>query len=296
MHLSNEKDDAYYRALPRIVRDLQKKNQYALTGGEAILLALFTIIPIGGCIYFICKRKNPNLNIQVYAKKAILVNLIHTVCLVLMIAGVAFFVPKFGDSKVQQPTSEVEVPKEEASTEVDIEEDTEENTSSSAEQTTEDASESKENTSSIKYENEVLSVSVNGHTEAFPYSDEKAVADGFTLSDQTQNPVNHDEVIAYYFDAVGSMLTLTFDTNSQCNEMSLEFVDPKTECLGLNMQSTVEQVNSVCKEAENIDTASFVEDLGNGDISYTYGKYVITVSFNNSYVKTISISEKEIES
>lgn len=283
--MSEEKEDAYYRSLPEIVRKLREKNQYALTTKEAFWLALLLLFPIIGCIYYIKKRSDKNLNIRNFAKVAIPINLIHTVIVCGVIVGIAFLMPLSGNTN-QQATTKAET---------DFEQ-TEEPLPESEEEKKEQTSVDKEEQSSsdkkaVMVKDNQLYVSLNYEMIAFPFTVSDVTSLGFQMSDQIPNPEDESQALAYYYDAAGSSLVLTLNSDGTCVAVDFGFIDASSELCGLTMQSTLEEVSQIFTSADSSDDSSFDAQSGYGSISYAYGNYQIDVTLENNYVTLIHIQK-----
>lgn len=280
--MSNERNDEYYRSLPPLLRELRKRNQYSLTNNEAFCLAIFTILPFG-FLYFILKRKDQNLNIQAYAKKAILINIVHNIVLCMAIVGVAFFLPKYlnnGSVPVDSAVVQEEEKKPEETKPPEENQEPEEHPDNK-----------KVNSDVVDYKDGVLTVVIDNAAIILPFSPEELVKAGFQETESIANPLDEAQTLTSYTDEADSLLTVTTDAEGNYLECVFRMLDTSSNICGCTMQSTFEDVNEAFSKAQSSDTSAFSKESGYGDLSYTYGEYSITASLENNYVTSISIKK-----
>lgn len=155
---------------------------------------------------------------------------------------------------------------------------------------TSDSDETPIKTDSIHYDTSTrsLSLELNGKSIGFPSTSRKISKAGWETVDVAEDPDKSDLAAVTMYDEPGSTLFFYHPKESDtCSKIEVLFASKDTTFMGMNMQSEVEKAEKIFKNADSVETKSYID--GNGQQIFHYGRYTVTVNFANGYVFSAAV-------
>ena len=149
-------------------------------------------------------------------------------------------------------------------------------------------------TESIYYDasGEIMAYELDGKSLGFPSNSKALSGSGWETADVAEDPDQSSLAAITMYDEAGSTLFFYYPKESDiCSKIEVVFASKDTTFMGMNMQTKVKAAEKIFKDADSVETKSYID--GNGQQIFHYGNYTVTVNFANGYVFSAAVENKQ---